>query len=282
MIDTHLHVWARGRSRYRWLDDAPEPLRADHSLEQGLAAVGAYGFDRAVLVQADETLEETNYLLELAASDPRVSGAVCYLPLEAPAIVAEQLPRLLADPWFVGVRNLTHDRPDPDWILGGQQSRSLDRLEAAGVPLDYIAVSPEHLRNLCSLARRHPGLTFVLDHLGTPPIGRATGYARWADQLAEVAALPNVVAKVSGIYPAGSADTGASVTTEQLEAILTTALTAFGADRLMLGSDWPMGTVAGGTDAVLSVLVAAIDSLDPDQADALRQRTASRVYGMPA
>lgn len=278
MIDTHLHVWARARSPYHWLEDAPEPLRADHSLEQGLSAVSAHGFDRAVLVQADETLEETKYLLELAASDPRVVGAVCYLPLEAPMIVAEHLPRLVADPWFVGVRNLTHDRPDPGWILGEDQRRSLDRLEAAGVPLDYIAVSPEHLRNLCSLARRHPGLTIVLDHLGKPPVGRSD-YGRWVDQLAETASLPNVIAKISGIYPAEGVD---SVTDEQMAAILTTALASFGSDRLMLGSDWPMGTVAGGTDAALSVLVAAVDALDPDQADALRRRTATRVYGLKA
>ena len=277
MIDTHLHVWTRARSRYRWLDDAPEPLRADHALDDGLTAVAAHGFDRAVLVQADETLDETAYLLELAAADPRVAGAVCYLPLEAPAIVAEQLPRLTADPGFVGVRNLTHDRPDPDWILGADQRRSLAHLEAAGVPLDYIAVSPRHLQNLTALALRHPGLTLVLDHLGKPPVGLPAEHDRWADQLAEAAALPNIIAKISGIYPTVP---DASVTAEQMEAILTTALASFGPDRLMLGSDWPMGTVAGGTDAALSALVSAVSALDPDQADALRQRTATRVYGL--
>ena len=282
MIDTHLHVWSRARSPYRWLDDAPEPLRADHSLEQGLAAVATHGFDRAVLVQADETLDETRYLLELAAAHPRVAGAVCYLPLESPTIVAEQLPRLAAGSGFVGVRNLTHDRPDPDWILGENQRRSITHLEASGVPLDYVAVSPRHLQNLTALARRHPDLTIVLDHLGKPPIGRPADYDQWAAQLAEAAALPNVVAKVSGIYQAASADTDASGMAEQVAAILRTALASFGHDRLMLGSDWPMGTVAGGTDAALSVLVAAVDALDPDQSTALRHRTAVRVYGLTA
>ncbi|MDP3949666.1 amidohydrolase [Microbacterium sp.] len=278
MIDTHLHVWARARSSYRWLDDAPESLRADHSLEEGLAATAAHGFDRAVLVQADETLDETHYLLELAATDPRVAGAVCYLPLEDPALVVEQLPRMRATPGFVGVRNLTHDRPDADWILGAAQRRSLAYLEEFDVPLDYIAVSPRHIQNLTTLALEHPGLTIVLDHLGKPPVGLLTEYDRWADQLAEVAALHNVIAKISGIYPAPPADLNAPVTAEQMEAILTTVLATFGPDRLMLGSDWPMGTVAGGTDAALSVLVAAVDALDSDQADALRQRTATRVY----
>jgi L-fuconolactonase len=280
VIDTHLHVWTRVRSSYDWLDDAPEPLRADHFLEQGLAAVAAHGFDRAVLVQADETLAETQYLLELTASDPRVAGAVCYLPLESPAIVADQLPKLTADPGFVGVRNLTHDRPDPDWILGENQRRSLAHLESSGVPLDYVAVSPRHLENLTTLARRHPDLTIVLDHLGKPPVGHPADHARWTAQIAEAAALPNVVAKVSGIYPAAPCDADASDTAEQLRAILATALGSFGPDRLMLGSDWPMGTVAGGTDAALSMLMAAVDALEPDQSAALRQRTAIRVYGL--
>lgn len=280
MIDTHLHVWARARSPYRWLDDAPEPLRADHSLEQGLAAVAPHGFDRAVLVQADETLDETHYLLELAAGHPRVAGAVCYLPLESPTLVAELLPRLTADSGFVGVRNLTHNRSDPDWILGENQRRSIAHLEASGVPLDYIAVSARHLQNLTTLARRHPDLTIVLDHLGKPPVGHPADYARWSSHLAEAAALPNVVGKISGIYPTAPADTDGSGMAEQVAAILRTALAAFGHDRLMLGSDWPMGTVAGGTDTALSVLVAAVDALDPDQSAALRHRTAIRVYGL--
>ncbi|MFB7251295.1 amidohydrolase family protein [Microbacterium sp. NPDC056234] len=277
MIDTHLHVWVRARSSYRWLDDAPEPLRTDHPLEQGLAAVAAHGFDRAVLVQADETLEETRFLLELTASESRVAGAVCYLPLEEPSIVAHLLPQLTTDPGFIGVRNLTHDRPDPDWILGADQRRSLDQLAAAGVPLDYVSVAPRHLENLSMLASRHPDLTIVLDHLGKPPVGSPADHDRWADRFAEAASLPNVVAKISGIYPT---DTDASVTADRLQTILAIALASFGPDRLMLGSDWPMGTVAGGTDSALSALVAAVDALDPDHADALRQRTAIRVYGL--
>ncbi|WP_154792537.1 amidohydrolase family protein [Occultella kanbiaonis] len=277
MIDAHLHVWDRARSSYRWLDAAPEPLRADHDLATGLAAQEPYGVRQAVLVQADETLDETAYLLELVAAEPRLAGAVCYLPLEDPATVAQQLPALRATPGFVGVRNLTHDRPDPDWILGADQRRSLALLEAAGVPLDYVAVLPRHLENLVTLAGEHPGLTIVLDHLGKPPVGLDGDYLRWADQLAEVAARPNVVAKVSGIY---RTDTGEAVTTEQLTAVLATALAAFGPDRLMLGSDWPVSTVSGGADATMSVLTSTVDALPQQQARALRHDTATRVYGL--
>ena len=275
MIDAHLHVWDHARSSYAWLENAPEPLRADHTLDQAFAALTGAGVQRAVLVQADETLAETDYLLELVAADRRLAGAVCYLPLEEPETVAAQLPALTATPGFVGIRNLTHDRPDPDWILGAEQRRSLALIEEAGVPLDYVSVLPRHLENLIRLAGEHSGLTFVLDHLGKPPIGLDGDYRRWQDQLAEVAGPANVMAKVSGIY---SADGTRAVSAEELDDVLATALAAFGPERLMIGSDWPMCTVAGGTEATMSVLTAAVDRLPASSAQALRADTATRVY----
>lgn len=278
MIDAHLHTWDRSRSRYAWLDGAPEHLQADHSLERGFAVLAPFGADRAVLVQADETLEETAYLLELAAADPRVVGAVIYLPLEAPDVVAAQLPALAEDPGFVGIRNLTHDRPDADWVLGAEQRRSIELIEAAGVPLDYVAVLPRHLENLVTLAGGHAGLTFVLDHLGTPPVGLPDGdWSRWEDQLAELGGLPNVVAKVSGIY---RRDEPGVPSAEQLDAVLAAALAAFGHDRLLMGSDWPVSTIFGGDEPNLRALVEAVDRLPAEQAQSLRTRTATRVYGL--
>lgn len=276
MIDAHLHTWDRSRSRYAWLDDAPERLRADHPLTAALDAVGRHGVERAVLVQADETLAETAYLLELAAVEPRVAGAVVYLPLEAPDVVAAELPRLLEDPRFVGVRNLTHDRPDPDWLLGVDQRRSIETLERAGVPIDVLAVLPRHLENLARLAREHDGATFVLDHLGTPPVGGSDDdHRRWQDLLAE-AALPNVVAKLSGIYRRSTPEQ--PVGADAMRAVLDTALEVFGAERLMIGSDWPVCTAFSGTDVTLSTLLAAVDALPEEQARRLRGETAAEVY----
>ena len=277
MIDAHLHVWDRARSRYQWLDAAPEPLQADHSLDQAFGALQPFGVQRAVLVQADETMAETAYLLDLVAADERLAGAVCYLPLQDPATVVRQLRELQQRSEVVGVRNLTHDRPDPDWLLGTEQRQSLSALETAGVPLDYVAVLPRHLENLVRLAVEHPGLTFVLDHLGKPPVGLPEDYRRWQEQIAQVAACPNVVAKVSGIY---RADAPAAVSTAQLEAVLTTALDVFGAQRLMLGSDWPVCTVSGGTAQTMSALTTAVDCLPAGQAQQLRHETATRTYGL--
>lgn len=275
-LDAHLHVWDRSRSRYAWLDDAPELLRADHTLDQAFADLAPHGFTEAVLVQADETLAETAYLLDLAAADARLRGAVCYLPLEDPGIVAAQLST--APPGLVGVRNLTHDRADADWVLGPEQARSIDLIERRGLPLDYVAVLPRHRENLVTLARRHPGLTLVLDHLGTPPVGATDGdRERWEDQLAELAACPNVVAKVSGLYRAEGSE---PLRADELDGVLGAVLAAFGAARLMVGSDWPVCRARGGAAGTLGALVAAVGRLADEQAAALLRGTATRVYGL--
>lgn len=277
-IDTHLHVWQRSRSSYRWLEGAPQSLQADHLLPQALAAIEPHGFQHAVLVQADETLEETAYLLELVAAEPRLLGAVCYLPLEDPATVARMLPELADDPGFVGVRNLTHDRPDPDWLLGAEQRRSIELIERAGVPLDYVATLPRHRENLVTLAREHAGLTFVLDHLGTPPVGDAgERHALWLEQVSAVAGCPNVVAKVSGVY---RVDGGGAVSRDELASVVSTAIELFGAHRLMIGSDWPVCEARGEGAPTLSALAAVTAALPPEQREALAAGTARRVYGL--
>ncbi|UFU02895.1 amidohydrolase family protein [Ruania suaedae] len=273
MIDAHLHVWDHARSPYAWLAGAPEVLQRNHLIDEARGALAPWGADRAVLVQADETLAETDYLLELVAADPLVVGAVVYLPLADPDTVAEQLEAGRAG--VVGVRNLTHDRPDPDWILGAEQRRSLQLIEEAGLPLDYVATLPRHRENLLTLAQEHPGLTFVLDHLGTPPAEQGEAWQQWQDQLASLAARPNVVAKVSGIYGADG-----PVAPEHMRAVLATALATFGADRLLVGSDWPVCTAFGGAEATLRVLLAEVDRLPEGQRHALRERTAARVYGL--
>jgi L-fuconolactonase len=276
MIDSHLHVWDRSRSSYRWLNDAPEVLQGDHDLDRAFAALDPHGVFAAVLVQADETLDETAYLLEQTASDDRVLGAVCYLPLEAPDVVARELPRLRERPGFVGVRNLTHDRPDPDWILGEQQDRSVTLLEEAGVPLDYVALLPRHLECLDTLAGRHPGLPLVLDHLGKPPVGEdAEAYGGWLNRIEALAARQNVVAKISGIYGPDGA-----VPPVELDAVVDSALAVFGADRLMVGSNWPVCRANGGVDATMGTLTATLARLPGDTQVAMRRSTATRVYGL--
>lgn len=276
IIDTHLHIWDRERSTYAWLEAADPALSGSFSVADAFADLGGHGVSGAILVQADETAAETDFLLEKAAEDPRILGVVGYAPLHDPETLVRELDRLLPKSALCGVRNLTHDREDPDWIVGDRVLEGIAIVAERGLPLDFVSVLPRHLVHVPTIARRHPELTLVLDHLGKPPIGGSAEQLRsWRDRIGDAAAAPNVVAKLSGLYPSPQAS---GPTTPDLHDLVHEAVETWGSDRLMFGSDWPLCRTAGGADAVLSSLLAAIEALPAEARDDILFRTARRVY----
>ncbi|WP_114558804.1 amidohydrolase family protein [Desertihabitans aurantiacus] len=276
VIDSHLHVWDRSRSPYSWLDGADPRLTGSVGLDDIRPGLTAAGVDGVVLVQADDTVAETGYLLEVAAAEPAVLGVVGYVPLHRPEEVAELLPRWQREPSLVGVRNLTHDRPDPDWVLRPDVQRGIALVAGAGLPLDHVAVLPRHLEHTTTLARRFPGLRIVLDHLGKPPLGADVDRRReWERLLRAAASEPGVVAKVSGLY--GSTDPTAW-TPDELAWAVEVALEALGADRLMYGGDWPVSLLAGGYARVWEGLLAALERCSSTERAQVLHGTASTVY----
>lgn len=271
-IDAHLHIWDRDRSTYAWLEGAPEEITGSFSVDDGFAALGRLGIDRAVLVQADETLDETAFLLETAAADPRVAGVVAYLPLHDAAGFERGWDLFGDHPCLAGVRNLTHDRADEDWNARPDVLAGIASVAARGLPLDYVATTPRHLAHVPMIAERHPELTIVVDHLANPPFGSGSvAWGAWREGLERAAAHDNVVAKVSGLYGEGAPGSAVRV-----------AVDAFGADRLMFGSDWPVILTAGGPGAVLPPVCDAIAALSAAEQEAVFGGTARRVYGIGA
>ncbi|MCS4277109.1 L-fuconolactonase [Mycetocola sp. BIGb0189] len=273
LIDAHLHVWDRTRARYEWLNDSHAPINRDMPLAE--APLTAAGVSGAILVQAADNPEDTAHMLAVAAADSRILGVVGYVPLHEPDLAAAALDRLSTEPAIVGIRNLTHDRADPDWLVRPEVLAGIALVAERGLPLDIVAALPRHLEHIPVIADRFPDLRIILDHLGTPPVGGDLD-AHWHGALADAAARPNVWAKVSGLYPAGRA----SATVAELEPVLTRALRCFGADRLMLGSDWPINELFGGPAETWRALLALTDTLTLDQRAALRHRTAERAYAL--
>lgn len=272
VVDAHVHVWRPDSAPYPWLGAIPQLRRAfeltDVAAEQAEAGVG-----EVVLVQAADNVEDTANMLRVAAEQPRVAGIVAWVPLD-------DLPAAgrLLDGWrgarVVGVRHLVHREPDPDWLLGRHVQVGLSELADRGLTFDVCAES-EHLLGLVpELARRHPGLTLVVDHLGKPPIARR-GWQPWADLLAAAAAAPNVVAKVSGLNTAAAA----GWTAQDLQPYVEHAVQVFGAERLLYGGDWPFALQAA--DSYLQIWHGIRDCLDALSPSALQQvlsGTARRVY----
>jgi L-fuconolactonase len=278
VVDAHAHVWDRTRTHIDWIDETlPEidrdfPVAELHEVANAAASAHGVGFEGAVLVQALNDAGETADLLRTARGP-----VVGWADLDAPGLEA-RLAELRQGPGgqrLAGIRHLAHVDPDPEWLLRPQVSRGLDVLAASGLVFDLV-VRPWQLEIAARVAAAHPDLTFVLDHLGQPPAAEARDEAAaWERDLRDLAGLPNVVAKISGIAVRGDRSRR-HVWLERLGGI---ALEAFGADRLMFGSDWPLVRLADDYDSWLGDHLAWSAALSPAEQLALDSATARRIYG---
>lgn len=274
IIDAHQHVWDLTRARYPWLGAELGPINRTVSQSEVLAQQRQVGVIGTILVQAADNSEDTEQMLDVAGQFPQVVGVVGYVPLEDPGRVARDLLALAADPVVVGIRNLIHDLPDPDFLLRADVNESLAMVAEAGLSFDIVSALPRHLAHVPVLAERHGDLRIVIDHLSRPPIG-ADSQEPWWTLIQRAAASPQVSAKVSGLYP----DTDRTAwSTELIHPFFDRALDVFGPDRLMYGGDWPISILAGGYLQVWQSLRQLFDDLDDDDRADILGRTATRFY----
>jgi L-fuconolactonase len=280
MIDAHHHVWDLRVRDQDWITGRElAPLRRNYLLEDYRAAAPAV--TASILVQTVTVPAETPELLAMAASraDPgfRVAGVVGWTDLTAPD-VAERIAALASLPGgdkLVGLRHQVQNEPDPGWLTRPEVLRGLAAVAAAGLAYDLVITSGQ-LGAAAAAAAAVPQLRFVLDHLGKPPV--ASGRTEpWAPDLRALAARPNTSAKLSGLVT--EAD-WRHWRVGDLRPYADVALAAFGPDRLMFGSDWPVCTLAAGFADVLSAARELTARLSPAEHQALFCGTASRVYGL--
>lgn len=276
VIDAHQHFWDPAGGHYRWLEREGPELRRAFGFEDLAPHLERHGVDATVLVQAEDSDADTDAMFAVANAHPAVAGVVGYVPLERPAEAAARLAVLETRDKLVGIRNLIHDQPDADWLLRADVAEGLGVLERSGLPFDLVGVLPRHLEHLDYLSERFPGLSIVIDHLAKPPIG-TDRYEPWETLVRRAATHPQIFAKVSGLYPVSGAQTHGP---DELRPWIDIALDAFGPERLMIGSDWPVALVAGGYDRVWSNLVEVITGYGPDVATTVLGRTAATFYSL--
>lgn len=274
IIDAHQHFWRIARGDYGWMTDQVAPIRRDilpADLEPLARASGVTG---TVLVQAAPTLDETQFLLGLADRSPMIRGVVGWIDLTGD--VAAQLSRI-AHPALRGIRPMLQDIDDTRWILQDGVIDSLRHVAGAGLRLDAL-ITPRHLPVVEELARRVPSLPIVIDHCAKPVFDGTDPGPDWRRGIDALAAHPQVSCKLSGLAnefgPGWSADT--------LRPVFDHVLRAFGPERLMWGSDWPVLELAGTYADWLQVaqtLCAALS--DADRAQVFGQ-TAIRFYDLDA
>ncbi|WP_030247372.1 amidohydrolase family protein [Streptomyces sp. NRRL S-455] len=275
VVDAHHHVWDLSVRDQDWIS-GPElkPLRRDFTIEDLEPEAGAAGVGRTVLVQTVTVAEETPEFLALAATHDLVAGVVGWTDLTRPGVVDElaRLRELPGGQYLKGIRHQVQGEPDPEWLLRPDVRRGLAAVADAGLVYDLV-VLPHQLPACVRAAAALPGLTFVLDHLGKPPV--ASGELEpWASDLRALAALPNTVGKLSGLVT--EADL-ASWTVADLRPYIDVALAAFGPDRLMYGSDWPVCTLAASYGDTLDL---TRDLTSPHEHERILTTTATRVYDL--
>jgi L-fuconolactonase len=277
IVDSHQHVWDLTRAAYPWLGPDLSPIDRTIDFSGALPSMRAAGVDATVLVQAADNAEDTANLIRTADQHPEVVGIVAWVPLDQPHAAFRMLDEYRSDRRIVGVRNLLHARPDPRWVLSDDVDSGLGVLETAGLTFDYVTGGPAALAHVPTISSRHPELSIVIDHLGKPPIG-GTGEERtsWRDLIRKAAAHPRVFAKISGLYASvGNLD---GWTVDAVRPFLEDALDAFGADRLMFGSDWPISLLAGGYERTWWAVTEMVSGLDAHEQGAILGGTASAFY----
>jgi len=306
VIDAHHHLWDLARREHRWLlggqpwasDDELARLRRSFTLVELAPLAATAGVTGTVVIQTVAEPWETPDLLALAGGrDPYraedrpcevteaddalpagaerlLAGVVGWTDLTAPAVAdaTASLRELPGGELLCGIRHPVLAEADPGWLARPSVLRGLQALAAAGLSFDIVAL-PHQLRAAVSAARSVPELTMVLDHLGAPPVGSGQNGedGAWAAAIRDLAALPNVTCKLSGAHTT-STDAG------DLRPYYQAVLDAFGPDRLMFGSDWPVSTITAPYGQVCALYQELTAQLSPAERDAIFDRTARRVY----
>ena len=274
IIDGHVHVWHPQRAEYPWLTEVPE-LDRPFELADVLDGLAAVQVTRVVLVQAADNVADTENMLRTARAHQEVAGVVVWVPLLDPAGAASLLDGWSDEP-VVGARHLVHRDPDPELLRRPAVHETLDLLGERGLTYDVCAETPELLALVPELAARHTRTTFVVDHLGKPPV-RERGWEPWASLLAAAADAPNVVAKVSGLNTAAAP----GWTSADFAPYVDHALTTFGPHRLMYGGDWPFALLAADSyRQIWNGIHDTVASLPPTHQRAVLGDTACSVYGL--
>jgi L-fucono-1,5-lactonase len=279
LLDAHHHLWDPARRAYPWMDESCAPIRRRFGPEDLDATAGPHGVEQTVLVQTVSSVEETEELLAVAATAPRVAGVVGWVDLAAPD-VADALAALQAAPGggaLVGIRHQVHDEPDPAWLLREEVLRGLAAVADVGLVYDLL-VRERELPAARAAAGRLPQLGFVVDHLAKPRI-REGVTSPWAGELAAIARHPNVACKVSGLVTEAAWD---AWTPAQLVPYVRHAVQAFGPARLLFGSDWPVCLLAAGYGEVLAAAEEALEraGLAVAERQAVFGANARRVYAL--
>jgi L-fuconolactonase len=271
-IDSHQHFWRYRPETHGWIDDSMAVLKRDFLPAELEPQLRAAGFDGCVAVQASETLDETRGLLAFSDHHPFVRGVVGWVDLFS-SDLPKQLSVLARHPRFKGIRHVAQNEPDDRFLARQDVVRSIAALEPLGLAYD-ILIYARQLPAAVELVHRLPRQRFVLDHIAKPEI-KAGRLDPWRERILELAAAPNVLCKVSGMVTEAA---WRGWTAADFRPYLDVVFPAFGPDRLMIGSDWPVCTLAGDYASVMGLVLDYVAGHPAHEREAILGGNAARFY----
>ena len=274
-IDAHQHFWIYSSHEHSWIGEAMGAIRRDFLPEELKLLLEAGGFHGSVVVQVRQTLEETRWLLKLAESNPFILGVVGWADLRSPRL-RSALESLAGNSKLVGVRHIVQSEPD-EFLLQPEFLRGISQLEEFNLAYD-ILIYTKHLPIAAEFVSRFPRQRFVLDHLAKPPI-ESGAIDFWERGIRDLASFSNVFAKLSGLVT--EADWHAWKPGD-FRPYLDVAFECFGPSRLMIGSDWPVCTVAASYQRTINLIKDYLGRFTAEERQAVLGGNAAKFWRLPS
>ncbi len=274
IIDSHHHYWRYNPVEYDWIDDSMKVIRTDFLPESLEPTIREAGFDGVISVHARQLLEETDWLIGMAHQNKFMKGVVGWLPLIQDDIEA-YLEKYSGEKILKGVRHVIQGEQDPEFILRSDFNRGISLLKKYSFVYDILIVERQ-LPNTIRFVDRHPDQVFVLDHIAKPQI-RKNEMSPWKENIQELAKRENVSCKISGMVTEADFN---SWSTEQLQPYFDVVLEAFGSNRLLFGSDWPVCLVAISYRYWADLVRKNISSFSETEQAKIMGENAVRVYNL--
>ncbi len=272
MIDAHQHFWDYNDHDYVWMDETMAVLKQNHGPDRFVPLMDDIGVQGSIAVQARQMNRETSYLLDLASRNQWILGVVGWLDCTATDL-EKQIERLAVHPALKGFRELIHDMPDTDYADSPAHRNAVKLLGTYDLSYDLL-LKPPYLPAAIRLVDSLPDQRFIVDHIAKPAI--ASGEMEpWRGLITEIARRPNVYCKLSGMVT--EADWSGWKPAD-LHPYIDICLQAFGASRLMIGSDWPVCTLAGAYQDVMRATLESLARLSESERAWITEGTCRAAY----
>ena len=273
-LDSHQHFWLYSPTEHTWMSDSMSAIRRDFLPEDLQPLLAGLNFDGCIAVQARQSLEETRWLLELADLFSFIKGVVGWLDLCSPELPS-QLEQFARHPKLAGVRHIVQDEPDDEFVLRPAFRRGIAQLREFNLTYDLL-LFPKHIPAAVRLVEEFPDQPFVLDHIAKPSIAQGL-ISPWREDIQRLAQLPNVSCKLSGMVTEAK---WKQWKPEDFRPYLDTVVEAFGSDRLMIGSDWPVCLLSSDYASTMQLVIEYIQQFPEEAQAAILGGNCARFYGI--